>query len=155
MGEWRSSLCRGSTRVGWPSRGRALASSAVDLLHLECAGDEIGLIAYPTDFVAQASEAQRIDGAAINLQVVSASQHRFAGPDKLIRHGDAVESSVKRIGLAFNKTGQEPECLILISTRELRWSGAGFNNLFADCQEAIEAIAVNKLRVLVSSIRLE
>src|SRR6476660_189363 len=112
---------------------------AVALLHLEGASDEIGLIAYATYFVAQASEAQRVDGAIINLQVVSTAQHWFAAPDKLIRHGDAIESAVERIRLAGDETWQKSKRQIRIATREVSGSGAGFDDLFADCQVAVEA----------------
>src|SRR5215212_5369242 len=156
MAPWRSSLCRESTKVGWPSRERASASSsAAGLLYLECTSNEIGLIAYPAYFVAQASETKRIDGAAIDLQVVSASEHRLAGPDKLIRHRDTIECAVERVSLAFNETWQESKPEILIAPRELCRRGTCLNDFFADGQVAVETIAIDKLRVFVSCIRLE
>src|ERR1041385_9114542 len=110
MALWQSSLCREWMKVGCLSRELAAASSATGLLQLECTSNEIGLIAYPADFVAQAGEAKRIDGAIIGLQIVSATEHRLAGSDKLIRHGDAIQPAIERIRFAGNETRQESQC---------------------------------------------
>src|ERR1043165_3016820 len=155
MALWQSSLCREWMKVGCLSRELASASSATGLLQLECTSNEIGLIAYPADFVAQAGEAKRIDGAIISLQVVSAAEHRFAGSDKLIRHRDTIQPAIERIRFAGNETWQKSKRQVLITRREVSRSCTCVDNFFTNYEVAVEPITINKLGLSATGIGLD
>jgi hypothetical protein len=60
------------------------------LLQPKTASDQIGLIAYASQLIAHASEAQRIDCVAVSLQIVRPAGHGFAGLRVFKRDGDAA-----------------------------------------------------------------
>src|SRR5688500_1973033 len=95
------------------------SSSFIRLLGFECASYQICLITYASQLVAQSSEAQRVDCARVSLQVISAADHRLAGPDEFIRHCHALEPSFKWFFLTRSEARQKPELEILIAPCKL------------------------------------
>ena len=91
----------------------------------------------------------------IGLQVISATEHRFAGSDKFVRDRYAVEPAVEFLFFTLDEAGQESQSQILIAARNFRRTGSCINYLFTNGEESIKAIAVNKFGVFVSGIGFE
>ena len=125
------------------------------LLEFEGARDQIGLVTDATYLVAQAGEAQCVDGAWVGLQVISATKHGLAGPDKFVRDRYAIEPAVEILFLTLDEAGQEPQSQILIAARKCRRAGPCINYFFTNGKESIEPIAVNKFGMFVSGIGFE
>src|SRR6266568_7818173 len=93
----------------------------MSLFQLKAASDLIGLIAYHGELAAQAGEAQRVNCAAVSLQVISAARHRFSCLREFIRDNYAVQAAGKFFFLAdIDIARQKTDSRVEISMSKFR-----------------------------------
>src|SRR5207249_4731215 len=114
------------------------------------ARDQIGLVANSRQLVAHAGKAERVNRALVGLEVIGAAGHRFAGLGIFVGNRAPAKTPAEGFIFSVHVAGQEMHPLLLIAARKIGDRQTFVKRFFANSQEAIVAVAINKFRVLMN-----